>query len=142
MDILALLSTLYKNRLVISIVGVAFLILSFYTYHLYASARIDSLVRDNQELSRKMEQQQREIDNLKVNYVQIIQAKDELLKEVENLKSQQKIEEDKIYRENKKKKSLEELAIKKTGLVQKVVNKATKKAFDCFVTISEGGDCQ
>jgi hypothetical protein len=140
-ELLAFFSALYKNRYVISAVGVVFLVLSFYTYHLYASARIDSLQRDNQDLSRKIEQQQREIDNLKVNYVNIIQAKDELSKEVDALKNQQRTEEEKIYRENRKKKSLEELAIKKTTLVQKVVNKATKKVFDCFVTLSEGGDC-
>jgi phosphopantothenate synthetase len=78
---------------------------------------------------------------LKVNYDAIIKAKDELSTEVQTLKEQQRQEEQKIYRENDNKKSLEELAVKKTGLVQKVINKATKKAFDCFVTISEGGDC-
>ena len=141
MDILAFLKTLYQNRYVVISGGVIILLLSFYSYHLYASGRIESLERDNKDLARQVEEQQRQIDVLKVNYDAIIKAKDELLTEVENLKTQQRKEEEKIYRENRDKKSLEELAIKKTGLVQRVINKATKKAFDCFVTLSEGGDC-
>lgn len=141
MSILAFLKTLYQNRYVVISGGVIVLLLAFYSYHLYASGRIESLERDNKELTRLVEDQQRQIDAIKVNYDAIIKAKDELLIEVQALKDQQRKEEDKIYRENRNKKSLEQLAIKKTGLVQKVINKATKKAFDCFVTLSEGGDC-
>lgn len=140
-NILIFLKTLYQNRFLVVSVGVIILILSLYSYHLYATRRIESLERDNKELSRQVEEQQKQIDTLKVNYDSIIKAKDELLVEVQALKEQQRKEEDKIYRENRDKKSLEELAIRKTGLVQKVINKATKKAFDCFVTLSEGGDC-
>lgn len=140
-NILVFLKTLYQNRFLVVSGGVIVLILSLYSYHLYATRRIESLERDNKELTRQVEEQQKQIDTLKVNYDSIIKAKDELLVEVQILKEQQRKEEDKIYRENRDKKSLEELAIKKTGLVQKVINKATKKAFDCFVTLSEGGDC-
>lgn len=140
-NILIFLKTLYQNRFLVVSGGVIVLILSLYSYHLYATRRIESLERDNKELSRQVEEQQKQIDTLKVNYDSIIKAKDELLVEVQILKEQQRKEEDKIYRENRDKKSLEELAIRKTGLVQKVINKATKKAFDCFVTLSEGGDC-
>lgn len=140
-NILVFLKTLYQNRFLVVSGGVIVLLLSLYSYHLYATRRIESLERDNKELSRQVEEQQKQIDTLKVNYDSIIKAKDELLVEVQALKEQQRKEEDKIYRENRDKKSLEELAIRKTGLVQKVINKATKKAFDCFVTLSEGGDC-
>lgn len=141
MDIFGLLTLLYRNRYVAGAIAVLVLLLSFYSYHLYASARIESLQRDVQELSRVIQEQKKQIDDIKVNYNQIIKAKDELSTEVQRLKDQQRVEEEKIYRENQKKRSLEELAIKKAGLVQKVINKATKKAFDCFVTLSEGGDC-
>jgi septal ring factor EnvC (AmiA/AmiB activator) len=141
MDFVALLATLYNNRYVIAIVAVLGLLGSFYTYHLYASARIDSLVRDNQELSHTIAEQQRQIDTLRVNYESIVKAKDDLFVEVEKIKADQRKEEERIYRENRKKKSLEELATKKTRLVQNAVNKATKRAFECFETISEGGDC-
>lgn len=140
-NILIFLKTLYQNRFLVVSGGVIVLILSLYSYHLYATRRIESLERDNKELSRQVEEQQKQIDTLKVNYDSIIKAKDELLVEVQALKEQQRKEEDKIYRENRDKKSIEELAIRKTALVQKVINKATKKAFDCFVTLSEGGDC-
>lgn len=140
-SILAFLKTLYQNRYVVISSSVLVLILSFYAYHLHATKKIEALERDNKELIRIVEEQQKQIDVLKVNYDAIIKAKDELLTEVESLKVQQRKEEEKIYRENRNKKSLEELAIRKTGLVQKVINKATKKTFDCFVTLSEGGDC-
>ena len=141
MDPLSFLAILYKNRYVIAIAGVILLILSFYSYHLYASARIDSLQRDVQELTKTILEQKKEMAAIKDNYDQIIKAKDELSTEVQHLKEQQHVEEEKIYRENQKKKSLEELAHKKATLVQKAINKATKKVFDCFVTLSEGGDC-
>lgn len=141
MEILAFFKTLYSNRYVIISSSLVLLLFSFYIYHLRATNRIESLERDNKELNRIVAEQQKQIDVLKVNYDAIIKAKDELSTEVQTLKEQQRQEEQKIYRENDNKKSLEELAVKKTGLVQKVINKATKKAFDCFVTISEGGDC-
>jgi septal ring factor EnvC (AmiA/AmiB activator) len=141
MEILAFFKTLYSNRYVIISSSLVLLLFSFYIYHLRATNRIESLERDNKELNRIVAEQQKQIDVLKVNYDAIIKAKDELSTEVQALKEQQRQEEQKIYRENDNKKSLEELAVKKTGLVQKVINKATKKAFDCFVTISEGGDC-
>jgi len=140
-NILLFLKTLYQNRFLVVSGSVVVLLLAFYAYHLHASGKIETLQRDNQELSRRVEEQQKQIDTLKVNYDSIIKAKDELLVEVQALKEQQRKEEDKIYRENRDKKSIEELAIKKTALVQKVINKATKKVFDCFVTLSEGGDC-
>jgi len=141
MDPVSFFAVLYKNRYVIAIVTFLFLVLSFYTYHLYASARIESLQRDNAELAKTISEQQRQIDTLRGNYESIVKAKDELYTEVQQIKEKQQAEEEKLYRERKKKKSLEELAIKKSRLVQNAVNKATKKAFECFETISEGGDC-
>lgn len=141
MNILNFLSALYKNRYVASAIGVFLIVCSFYVYHVHASHRIETLERDNKELSRKLDEQQKQIESLKLNYDQIIKAKEDLLTEVESLKTQQRQEEEKLYRENRKKKSLEELAIKKTGLVQKAINKATKNVFECFVTLSKGGDC-
>lgn len=140
-NILLFLKTLYQNRYLVLSGSAVFLALSFYLYHLHATHKIESLEQEKKELTRLVEDQKRQIETIRVNYDAIIKAKDELSTEIQTLKDQQRKEEEKIYRENRNKKSLEELAIRKTGLVQKAVNKATKKVFECFVTISQGGDC-
>lgn len=140
-NILVLLKTLYQNRYLVISGSALFLALSFYLYHLHATHKIESLERNNQELTKLVEEQKRQIENIQVNYDAIIKAKDELSTEVQSLRDSQRKEEEKIFRENRNKKSLEELAIKKTVLVQRAVNKATKKVFECFVTLSVGGDC-
>lgn len=141
MDPVSALALLYKNRYIIATFFVMMILVSFYGYYMHASSRIESLERDNTYLNKVIQDQQRQIETIQKNYEEIVKAKDELFVEVENIKQQQKREEEKIFRENQKKKSLEELAIKKSKLVQNAVNKATKRVFECFETLSEGGDC-
>jgi uncharacterized protein YoxC len=93
MDPVSFFAVLYKNRYVIAIVTFLFLVLSFYTYHLYASAKIESLERDNDELAKTIAEQQRQIDTLRVNYESIVKAKDELYTEVQHIKEKQQAEE-------------------------------------------------
>jgi len=141
MEPISTLALLYKNRYVIALFFVLMMLVSFYGYYTHASSRIESLERDNILLNNVIQQQQRQIEIIQKNYEQIVRAKDELFEEVEKIKQTQKNEEEKIFRENQKKKSLEELAIKKSKLVQNAVNKATQRAFECFETLSEGGNC-
>ena len=141
MDILATLAALYKNRVVIGVTALVVVFVSFYIYYLHTTHRIEILERDNIEMSKLVDKQQKQIEAIRKNYDEIVKAKDDLFTEIEKLKQEQKTEEDKIYRERKSKKSLEELAIKKSKLVERVINKATQNVFTCFETLSRGGDC-
>lgn len=141
MDILALFSVLYNNRVVIGIITLAFFLLSCLTYYIYASSKIESLQKDNTHLSQELEEQKRIIETLKQNYENLIKTKDNLVREIDDIRRQEQDEIDKINREQNKKQSLEELALKKSQLVEKAVNRATQNVFQCFEIISLGGDC-
>jgi predicted nucleic acid-binding Zn-ribbon protein len=78
---------------------------------------------------------------MRKDYDDIIQAKEDLSKEVETLQEKQKTLEETIYRENRGKKSLEELATKKTSLIERMINRATEQVFQCFVEVSKGEVC-
>lgn len=135
------LQVIWQNRKLIAISGVVLLLTSFYIYHLRATNKIERLSNENHELQKIVEQQQKTIENLKINYEKIIVAKDQLNKQLEeNQQELDKLKET-LFRETQGKKSLEELARKKTSLVEKKVNKATDKVLKCFETLSQGGDC-
>lgn len=141
MDILALLSVLYKNRVVIGVVSLAFFLLSCFTYYTYASSKIELLRKDNERLVREIDEQRKIISTLKQNYENLVKTKDDLEREIDDIRKREQEEIDKLERENFKKRSLEELALKKSRLVENAVNRATQNVFRCFEIISLGGDC-
>ena len=49
---------------------------------------------------------------------------------------------EKLYRENRGKKSLEELAVGKSKTVQRLINDATEDVLKCFENISENRKCE
>lgn len=135
------LQLVWQNRKLIALASAAVLVTTFYIYHLRTSHTIERLTNEKVELQKIVENQQKTIENLKINYEKIIAAKDELSKQLEeNQKELDELKET-LFRETQGKKSLEELARKKTSLVEKQVNKATDKVLKCFETLSQGGDC-
>lgn len=141
MDFFATLSLLYKNRYVIGLVSLAFFLLSCFAYYTYASSKIELLEKDNVRLQEIVEEQKRQIETIKKNYEELIKTKDDLSREIEDIKRKEQEEIDKIRREERDKKTLEELALKKSKLVENAVNRATQNVFECFEIISLGGDC-
>lgn len=138
---LALIKKLWDNRILVVIGIFSLLLLSFYIYYLRASSKIESLTRDKIELEQVVEDQKKAITQLRQDYDKIIQAKEELRKDVEAIRDDVEREKKKLFRENRKKKTLEELAKKKTSLIEKKINDATDNVIECFETISRGGDC-
>jgi hypothetical protein len=88
-----------------------------------------------------VEEQTLAIAQIRRDIVATAKAKDDLVKTEKKIDSKKKKLQDTLFRENRKKKSLEEIAQKKTTLVQKLVNNATQKLFDCFEIVSNGGEC-
>lgn len=141
MDFFAAAALLYKNRFVIGLVSLAFFVLACFTYYIYASSKIELLEKDNRTLQQVVEDQKRQIETIKKNYENLIKAKDQLQREIDDIRRQEQEEIDKIQREERNKKSLEELALKKSKLVERAINRATQNVFQCFEIISLGGDC-
>jgi biopolymer transport protein ExbB/TolQ len=138
---MAFLTVLYKNRIVIGIVSLAFVLLSCFAYYKYTVVKIELLEQENARLVEEVEEQKRAIQTLKQNYENLVKTKDDLSREIEDIRRAEQEEIDRISREQHNKKSLEELALKKSKLVENAVNRATQNVFRCFEIISLGGDC-
>lgn len=138
---LLFIKKLWDNRVLVGIGTFAFVAVSFYIYYLQASHKIDTLSRDNAELQLVIAYQKRTIENIKTDYNKIIVAKDELAREIKQTQTEVEELREKLFRENLGKKPLEELATKKTTLIEKKINKATEKEFRCIEKLTQGGDC-
>jgi len=133
-QILALIFNKYTAAIV--------LVLSVLGYIYFLRHSVEVLQKEKTELLLVVEQQKRAVEQMQKDIANVVKAKDDLVAAKESLDAEKKKLEETLYRETKKKKSLEELAQKKTTLVQKLVNKATQEVFDCFEVISAGGDCK
>jgi len=136
-----LLAKIYQNRYLLIVAAFVTLCIAFYIYFLRASSTIDRLESENNSLKTLVQQQIDAFNKMRKDYDDIIQAKEDLSKEVETLQEKQKTLEETIYRENRGKKSLEELATKKTSLIERMINRATEQVFQCFVEVSKGEVC-
>lgn len=134
---LSFISSILSNKYVL--IGLA--LVSVYFYHIHTLHQLQVLETEKQQLIEDNNKLKNNIEFLKINYTKIVAAHSELSQEVTKITNRQKAEEEKLFRENRHKKSLEELAIKKTKWVQKLINNATQKAFDCFVLISNNKEC-
>jgi len=130
-------SYILGNKYVIGII----LVLSVLGYIQYLRSSNASLRTEKAALELSVQLQQETITNLQADIKQVRELEKSLQEEKKAVDKQKKDLDDTLYREKKKKKSLEELALKKTTLIEKLVNKATKEVFDCFETLSKGGDC-
>jgi septal ring factor EnvC (AmiA/AmiB activator) len=117
------------------------LIASFYLYYTIASSRIYELTRQNQELQIIIEQQKKAIEQIQRDYKQVIESKDELNKQIQDTQTEVQELREKLFRENQGKRPLEELATKKTTLIEKKINKATQNVLSCLELLTRGGDC-
>lgn len=133
-QILALLFNKYTAALVV--------VLGLLGYIHSLRSEVSALEDDKTKLLFTVEEQKVALVQIQKDVADIVISRATLEKQKETLATEKKKLETTLYRENRKKKSLEELAIKKTKLVEKLVNNATKKVFDCFETISAGGDCK
>lgn len=139
--IASLFSGILGNKYVLGALVVLTLLSGAYIYYLRTSAQIERLTNDNKQLELENESLKASKARLEADAKKIIKSNEDLAKEVSKTRKEADEIKETIYRENKKKKSLEELAIKKTSLIEKLVNKGTKEVFDCFELLSRGGDC-
>jgi predicted nucleic acid-binding Zn-ribbon protein len=140
-SILAFLKTAYEKRVLIAAGTFVFVVVAFYIYHKTTQARIETLLKENGRLELVIQQQKDAIEQIQKDYKSVIESKDELSKKIEQTQTEVQELREKLFRENLGKKPLEELATKKTTLIEKKINKATEEVFKCFELLSQGGDC-
>ena len=132
------LKKIWDNKILLAIGGLTLVSVSFYIYYLISSAQIESLKRDNIDLQKKLKDKELIISLMKQDYENI---NSDLNAEIQKSKEENDDLKKKLFRENQNKKSLEELATKKTSLIEKIINKGTENVLTCFETISYGGEC-
>lgn len=140
-SIVAFLKTAYEKRLLIASGTFVLVVLSFYAYYKITQSRIEDLLKENGRLEVVIQQQKDAIVQIQKDYKEVIASKDELSKQIDKTQTEVQELKEKLYRENLGKKPLEELATKKTTLIEKKINKATEEVLKCFEVLSQGGDC-
>jgi len=129
------------NPTVLKFVVGGILVVSGVFYYKYTQNKIALLSQEKAILEFSIKEQRKVIDSLQKDIKLIVQARDQLSSRL--AQSQREINQlkDTLYRENQGKKSLEELAREKPQLIENLVNNATKKVFDCFENIIVNKDC-
>jgi septal ring factor EnvC (AmiA/AmiB activator) len=141
LSVVMFVKKIWDNKILLALGGLGLVSLSFYIYYTITSAQIKSLERDKIELQKKVKDQELVISLLKEDYQKIIKINNDLSVQIDNNKKETDALRKQLHRENEKKKSLEELATKKTSLIEKIINKGTQNVLTCFEVISSGGDC-
>lgn len=128
----------YMSIIKLSVIGLIItIIIGTVAYIKYQSGKINQLKLDNSKLSTAVVDQAKTIDKLTQNYKEILDLKDQYIKETKDLQLQITSLNDTLYRERKGRKSLEELlAADKRDRVLKLINDATKEVFRCFEILS------
>lgn len=135
--IMSFVTSLLGNKYVL--IGLFVVSSLLYVNHLRTSNA--TLRNEKIKLEQTIVEQQEAVAALKRDIKQIVESNNIVAEEKTKLENEKKALDETLYREKQKKKSLEELALKKTTLIEKLVNAATKKVFNCFEVISQGGDC-
>lgn len=136
-----LLSFFSTNKYLIIIALVLTTVTSGYVYYLRTSAKIESLEHEKETLTLENTKLHEVLALQEKSYKEIVASRDNLIKEINKVNNESKDLVETLNREKNKKKSLEELAIKKTSLIEKKVNAATQRVLECFETLTKGGDC-
>lgn len=143
---MSLLGTLLIESLFKVIKTKAFLygivVLVAFGLYTWNANRLENLQKANEQLERDKMILQMSLDEVNSNHNKIrkslevvLNERQKNLSEIENLKKT-------LYRENQKKKSLDELAFSKTKLVEGKINSATKHVITCIENLSKGLECK
>lgn len=139
--LIAVVLRLITNKYVASILAVLILASSAYFYYWWSSSKLKAQSQEIIRLSEIVETQQEEIQKLDRNYKAIVKSHNDLFDETIRIRSQTRDLARVLYREHDKKKSIEELALSKTSLIEQKVNRATADVLNCFEKISIGEEC-
>ena len=139
-----LLSGIFSDiswKIILSTVGIS-LAVSLFFYVKYLNSYIDKLKINQTVLQSAIETQQKTINTMKVDYRKIVESREELNKIVLELKKRNDKLRETLFRETQNKKSIEELILMdQKDRIEKLINDATKKVFDCFELLSRGEKC-
>jgi septal ring factor EnvC (AmiA/AmiB activator) len=140
-SVIMILKKLWDNKIALAVGSLSLVSISFYVYYLITSSHIKTLEMENENLNKKIKDQELIISMMKQDYEKIIKINSEISEQNDKNKKENDKLKKQLLRENENKKSLEELATKKTSLIEKIINKGTQNVLTCFEIISSGGDC-
>jgi virulence-associated protein VapD len=119
----------------------AIILSSLYGYYKWTNYTISYLRDENRH-------QAQEIYNLQESIKDTVKTYDGIIKDIKELndehnKNLTEIEKlrNVLFRENRNKKSLESLATKKSSLIERRINNATKNILGCIENLSENREC-
>jgi predicted transcriptional regulator len=135
-----LLPLLANKYIVGSVVAVTLLGAAYMRYNHVVGQR-DDLEKQLQIQTFTNEQQKETIKTLQENCKEVLDSQKNFTEEVTKLQEISKDLDKVLNREQEGKKSLGELAKKKKTLIEKKVNNATQKVFECFESISRNKEC-
>lgn len=108
----------------------------------YTNDTIKELRKENAIQREMVETLNANIDETLRRYAIINDAKSKLEEQKRASELELKTLKEVLYRENQRKKSLEELAIKRTSLIQLKINKASQEVLNCFESIARNESCE
>lgn len=129
------------NKYVLGGFAIFLVVGSCFIYYMWSQNKIETLKIQVSQLEKIAEGQKKVIEKQKKDYDDIIASNRNLVEKTEELKTSNRKLSDKLYRETEGKKSLEELALKKSKLIEKLINGGTKDVLRCFELISLGEEC-
>jgi predicted transcriptional regulator len=136
-----ILLSLLANKYVIGTVLALTVFGGAYLRYSYVVSERDDLEKQLQIQEFTNEQQKITIQTLQENYKKVLDSQKNFTEEVAKLQEVSKDLDKVLNREQQGKKTLGELAKKKKSLIEKKVNNATQKVFDCFESISRNETC-
>jgi len=127
---------------VIKIVLITTLLLAGVAYYKHNQLVRERLESEVSLQKFEIEQQKKAIASLVTNYEKIILARDSLSVELKKSRESIKKLEEKLYRENQGKSSLEKLARGRPTLIEKLINDATKDVLNCLENTARNLPCE
>lgn len=133
---------LLGNRFVVQTVLISLAIASALAYVKWTQHTIDKLRSERAQLEIAVETQQRTIDKIQVDFVQITQSRDRVASELSQARKERDELRETLFRETRGRLALEELARAKPKLIEKAVNNGTSDVLKCLETISNQEQCE
>lgn len=148
MSVPPIVFTILANVLRSKIFWAALAITSIYAVYKYQDYRIESLLERNKKLEAKLEESKHVIEKARLAvismqelYESVLAKKSELDVLNNSLYEKNRKLEDTLNRERVGKRKLEELARKKSKLVEKAINNGTFQTMKCFELLTRGEEC-
>lgn len=135
--VLSIIEIIKRYKTIIICGTILTIIISAFLYIKYLNYRIDKLKTENTNLHIAYEIQKNNVEKLQKDIIEIQSIKDDYINKIDQLKDRDKKLREQLFREQKGKKSLEDLILMdKKNRIEKSINKASNKVLRCLEIVS------